>query len=259
MSDTGSGGCGAGIGAGGVPPAPARGSRWRRARGPAVFALVGLGVIWAVLPQVPASWGVRFGQPYLVFFSLAVLGAALVFALLNSGSIRPPGTPLAAFASIAIVYVATVGGLTAFGLWYYPQFETPGADAGKGGPEERGREVFLSQAFACFACHSIETLGIRGGTRGPDLSETGRQAGTRKAGMSAEEYLRESVVNPWACFTPLPGSGLVECQPAADPAKTYPQLMPPGFGDRLSEEQLGDLVAFLASLKGAAAGHDQAR
>jgi hypothetical protein len=69
--------------------------------------------------------------------------------------------------------------------------------------------------------------------------------------MSAEDYLRESVVDPWACLTPLPSSGLAECQAAADPAKTFPQLMPPGFKDRLSASDLSDLIAFLKSLKGA--------
>lgn len=96
----------------------------------------------------------------------------------------------------------------------------------------------MSPSVGCFACHSIEALGIRGGQRGPDLSEVAKQAQSRKPGMSAEEYLRESIIDPQACLTPLPGSGLVECQLTADPAKTYPPLMPPGFGNRLTTEQL---------------------
>lgn len=239
--------------------APRRRSLRQRAKGPAVFALSSLGVIWAVLPHLPAGWGVRFGQPYLVFFSLAVLGAAAFFVLLNWGPIRQPATPLATFASILLVYVGTVQGLVAFGLWYYPQFERPGSAVEKDGTGERGKAVFLSPAFGCFACHSIEALGIRGGSRGPDLSAVGARAGARKAGTSATDYLRESIVDPWACLTPLPGSGLVECQRTPDPAKTYPRLMPPGFESRLSREQLDDLVAFLASLKGEAGPDGRAR
>ncbi len=239
-------------------------SLWQRIRGPVIFAVVSLTVIWGLLPRVPQNWGIQFGVPYLVFFSLAVLSATLFFILLNWGPIRQPSSPVMTFMSILLVYVATVGGLVAFGLWYYPQFEIPqsAVETGKEqeaeiAAEERGKEVFLSPTFACFACHTIVALGIRGGQRGPDLSDVGRQAETRKTGMSAEEYLKESLVNPWACFTPLPGSELAECQPAADAATTYPQLMPPGYGDRLSEEQLKDLIAFLKSLKGVQSGTER--
>lgn len=213
-------------------------------------------VIWGVLPWLPPAWGVRFGAPYLTFFSLAVLGSAGFFALLDWGPIRQPQSALATFASILFVYVVTVGGMVVFGYWYYPQFETPAIrDTAPAAQEnaagERGRAVFLAPQHACFACHTIEARGIRGGQRGPDLSSAGRDAEVRRPGASAEEYLREAIVDPWACFTPLPASGLVECQAAADPAKTYPQMMPPGAKERISAQELGDLIAFLKSLRGA--------
>ncbi|MBI4195736.1 MAG: c-type cytochrome [Betaproteobacteria bacterium] len=248
-------GTGAEKNTGAAAPMPIPGSRWPRLKGPAVFAVVALAVIWGGLPRVPAEWGIRFGTPYLTFFTLAALGAASFFLLLNWGPIRQPASAGMTFASILFVYVATVGGMVAFGYWYYPQFQTPGAaatkqEAGETAAEMRGRAVFLNPAFACFACHTIEALGVRGGQRGPDLSDAGKRAERRKPGMSAADYLRESIVDPWACFTPLPASGLAECQPSADPAKTYPQLMPP-VKERLSGEQLDDLIAFLMSLKGA--------
>jgi hypothetical protein len=224
-------------------------------RGAALFAGAALVVIWTLLPWLPAPWGVRFGTPYLTFFSLAVVGAACFFMLLNWGPIRQPRSALTTFATILLVYVATVSGMVAFGAWYYPQFETPKAAAvsprGESTVEKRGKEVFLSPQFGCFACHTVEALGIRGGQRGPDLSAAGKQAEVRKPGVSAEDYLREAIVDPWACLTPLPGSGLVECQVAVDPAKTYPQLMPPGAKERMSKEQLDDLIAFMKSLRGA--------
>jgi mono/diheme cytochrome c family protein len=234
---------------------PTRRQRWRRVRGPVIFAAVALFLIWGGLPWLPSAWGVRFGAPYLTFFSLAAVGAAGFFMLLNWGPVRQPHSALATFASILFVYVATVGGMVAFGTWYYPQFETPKVAApktnGESAVEKRGKEVFLSPQFGCFACHTVEALGIRGGQRGPDLSAAGKQAEVRKPGVSAEDYLREAIVDPWACLTPLPGSGLVECQVAADPAKTYPQLMPPGAKERMSKEQLDDLIAFMKSLRGA--------
>jgi hypothetical protein len=175
--------------------------------------------------------------------------------LLNWGPIRQPRSALTTFASILFVYVATVSGMVAFGAWYYPQFDTPRAAAvsapGEGAVEMRGKEVFLNPQFGCFACHTIEALGIRGGQRGPDLSSAGQQAEARRPGVTAEDYLLESVVDPWACFTPLPASGLVECQAAADPAKTYPQMMPPGAKERMTALQLSDLIAFMKSLRGA--------
>ena len=222
-------------------------------RGPIAFAGGALLVIWGVLPLVPASWGIRFGAPYLVFFTLAALAAAGFFVLLNWGPVRQPESPAMTFASVLLVYVATVGGMVLFGNWYYPQFDRPRAAApqaaGEAAIEQRGRAVFLNPAFACFACHTIEALGIRGGQRGPDLSNVGKLAGLRRPGKSAEDYLLEAIVDPWTCFTPLPASGLAECQPAADPAKTYPQLMVPGLTQRMSKEDLKDLIAFLKNLK----------
>jgi len=222
-------------------------------KGPIAFAGGALLVIWGVLPLVPAAWGIRFGAPYLVFFTMAALAAAAFFVLLNWGPLRQPESPAMTFASILFVYVATVGGMVLFGNWYYPQFERPRAAApqaaGESAAEQRGRAVFLNPALACFACHTIEALGIRGGQRGPDLSSAGKLAGLRRPGKSADEYLLEAIVDPWACFTPLPASGLAECQPAADAAKTYPQLMIPGLKERMSEGDLKDLIAFLKSLK----------
>ncbi|MBI2310966.1 MAG: c-type cytochrome [Betaproteobacteria bacterium] len=235
-----------------VPLTPGAKGGWRRVKGPGIFALAGLAAIWVLLPMVSDSWGIRFGAPYRVFFSLAVLGSALFFILLNWGPIPAPGSPLTTFASIFLVYGATVGGVMSFGLWYYPQFEIPKPAVEQARAQERGKQAFLSPAANCFACHSIEALGIRGGTRGPDLSAVGAQAEARKSGTPAEDYIRESIVNPAACLTPLPASGLAECLPAADPARTYPPLMPPGFKDRLSDEQINDLVTFLMGLKGLA-------
>jgi len=229
--------------------------RGRRVRNPVIFAACALLIIWGGLPWLPAAWGVRFGAPYLTFFSLAALGAACFFMLLNLGPTRQPRSALATFASILLVYAVTVGGMVVFGYWYYPQFETPkGASPKLGGEhaaEQRGRAVFLSPQFGCFACHTIESHGIRGGQRGPDLSSAGRQAAARKRGVSAEDYLREAIVDPWVCFTPLPASGLIECQATVDPAKTYPQLMPPGAKERMTTQELGDLIEFLKSLRGA--------
>ena len=59
------------------------------------------------------------------------------------------------------------------------------------------------------------------------------RAGSAVSGMSAEEYLKESILNPDA--------HLVE----GFPAGTMPQV----WEDELSSEQVDQLVAFMLSLK----------
>lgn len=261
MNDFRNAAAGAGCGSEEVVPTLAWRERWRRVRGPAIFAAVALLVIWGGLPWLPGAWGVRFGKPYLTFFSLAVVGAACFFMLLNWGPLRQPRSALTTFASILLVYVVTAGGMVVFGYWYYPQFETPKtavpSPSGEGAVEKRGKAVFLSPQYGCFSCHTIEAQGIRGGQRGPDLSSVGRQAEARRPGVSAEDYLREAIVDPWACFAPLPASGLSECQTAVDEAKTYPQMMPPGVKERMTAQELDDVIAFLKSLRGKGERNDK--
>jgi len=97
------------------------------------------------------------------------------------------------------------------------------------GAIERGKQVFVTSG--CGGCHTIE--GISAGQVGPNLTRVGQVAGTRVPGKSAEEYLREAVVNPDAV--------VVEGFPAG--------VMPPIYSTQLSQEQLNDLIAYLASLK----------
>ncbi len=97
-------------------------------------------------------------------------------------------------------------------------------------PTARGLAVFNAQG--CAACHAIQ--GISSGQVGPDLTQIGTLAATRVDGMSAEDYIRESILNPDAFIAP-------ECPNGECPAG----VMPPNFGDKLSPEELDDLVAFL--------------
>lgn len=92
---------------------------------------------------------------------------------------------------------------------------------------ERGKQVYREKN--CGSCHQI---GSDGGTVGPPLSHVGTVAATRKPGMSAEEYIRESILDPGAYIVP-----------------GYPDTMPRGLARGLSDEDLGDLVQYLLSLK----------
>jgi mono/diheme cytochrome c family protein len=70
-----------------------------------------------------------------------------------------------------------------------------GATAGGAGAAGGSRGAQLFTANGCSGCHQIKG---QGGTIGPNLSTIGTTAAERKPGMSAEEYLRESITNPSA-------------------------------------------------------------
>ena len=64
-----------------------------------------------------------------------------------------------------------------------------------------GKEIFTNapanvgtQPLWCSECHTIKE--VASGLIGPDLTDIGTSAGTRKPGMSAEDYIRESITDP---------------------------------------------------------------
>jgi mono/diheme cytochrome c family protein len=96
-------------------------------------------------------------------------------------------------------------------------------------PEGRGQAVFFQAG--CNACHTIS--GISNGTVGPVLDGLVSRAGEVVSGLSAEEYIRQSLLDPSAFIVEGFQDG----------------VMPQTFGDTLSEEQINDLVAFLLTLQ----------
>ena len=100
---------------------------------------------------------------------------------------------------------------------------TPSA-ADSADPVVRGQAVYLNSG--CGACHVIE--GVSVGEIGPPLSSIGLTAADRVSGLSAEEYIRQSIVDPSAYLV-----------------DGYDDLMLKNFADSLSGTQLDDLVAFL--------------
>jgi cytochrome c2 len=93
-----------------------------------------------------------------------------------------------------------------------------------------GEEIFHTKG-TCEICHRIGQKG----TRAPDLAGIGARAGKTKPGLSAKQYIIESLLQP--------GAYLVE---------GYPNIMPaidkPPIG--LNRSELWALVAFLESLGG---------
>ena len=103
-------------------------------------------------------------------------------------------------------------------------------------PLALGEEIFLNvppeagpQALWCYQCHQID--GLSAGKIGPNLTDIGTAAATRKPGMSAEEYIRESIVDPDVFVPEVP--------------RNTQGLMTKAVTGGLTKEQVDGLVAFL--------------
>lgn len=100
-------------------------------------------------------------------------------------------------------------------------------DTASGGSPERGEELFMTggaSGIPCSACHTLDGEKLVG----PSLRGIGFDAAERVPGQSAEEYLRESII-----------------QPSAYQVEGYSATMNATYGDTLSEQDIDDLVAFL--------------
>lgn len=94
-------------------------------------------------------------------------------------------------------------------------------------PLERGEQLYRQKD--CQSCHLVEG---RGGSLGPELTHIGTVAGSRAEGVSAGEYIRESLVTPGAYVVP-----------------GYNDVMPRGLVSDLSQADLDALVLYLSSLR----------
>jgi cytochrome c2 len=94
---------------------------------------------------------------------------------------------------------------------------------------DNGKNLFAKQA--CSACHVIEAG--KPATVGPNLSNIGNRAAARKPGYAAEQYIWESILNPNAYVAPGFNAG----------------VMPQDFRQKLSDQDLKDLIAYLLTLK----------
>jgi len=120
---------------------------------------------------------------------------------------------------IALVLVTSCGGKA--------------GDEEQGGTAQEGQKLFeqatLGNQAGCATCHSLES-GVT--IVGPSLAGIGSQAGERVNGLSAEEYLRQSIL-----------------EPNAHMVEGFSANIMPNWSDKLTEEQVGNLVAFMLTLK----------
>ncbi len=113
------------------------------------------------------------------------------------------------------------------------------ADTSSTGPvgnAARGQRLYeqtvigRASAPGCVTCHSMEPGVV---VVGPSHAGVGARAATYVAGMSAEEYLRDSIINPDAHIV----EGFT------------PGVMYQNYGSELNEQEIADLVAYMLTLQ----------
>ncbi len=105
-------------------------------------------------------------------------------------------------------------------------------------PATRDLAIAVMTETGCNSCHVTPGLpDFGGGMLGPDQTFMGDVAATRREGYTAEEYIRESIVDPNAFI-------VEEC-----PLGQCLEVMPQSYGDLFSEEELEAVVAYLVSLR----------
>jgi putative heme-binding domain-containing protein len=138
------------------------------------------------------------------------------------------------------------------------------------GEASRGRQVFAAGKGSCLLCHRI---GGTGGEVGPDLSTIGRIRSGQEL-LAAIAYPLDNIARGYETYTITMNDGrslvgtvqretteAVYLTPASGPATPLARdqmrsmapspisLMPPGLDALLTRQELGDLIAYLRSLK----------
>lgn len=96
-------------------------------------------------------------------------------------------------------------------------------------PVEAGHYWFSRPPANCATCHSLEPDVV---IVGPSLDGVATRAASRVPGMSVEEYLRTSILDPGAFVVP-----------------GFPDAMARNLGEVLDDRQINDILAFLETLQ----------
>ena len=139
------------------------------------------------------------------------------------------------FICLLVVVILTTAGLLAAcsGGGEGTEGGSPPAGAGDA---QRGKALYEqtvigpNSAPGCATCHSRDPGKV---LVGPSHADIGTRASTEVSGMSSEEFLRESIV-----------------EPDAHVAEDFPPgIMYQNYGKDLTEQEINDLVAYMLALK----------
>lgn len=100
------------------------------------------------------------------------------------------------------------------------------------GDADRGREVYFDLSIGCNACHG-DPAAPGMATVGPELDNIGIIGAERVPDQDAPQYIYESILYPSVFIVADCPTG-----PCAD-------VMPGNFGQRLTEQEMADLVVYL--------------
>ncbi len=180
----------------------------------------------AIQPTLILRSTLALGVLFLGLLVIACGGAAPPAAVAPALT-EPPPTAIAAATSPAQLPAATLAGAA-------PDASLPDASL-----IDAGRALFAGGG-GCSACHSIAGLGQ--GVLGPDQTHVGTWAASRIAGYTAEQYIRESIVEPCAYTVGPADEGInAEYQCALMEATLA--------GIALSDADVDALVAFMLAQK----------
>lgn len=101
-----------------------------------------------------------------------------------------------------------------------------GANAANG--EQLFKQTVIGSQAGCATCHSLDGSKLVG----PSMKGLASRAGKEVSGKSAEEYVKEAILNP-----------------NAHVVKDYSPGIMQSYQKDLSEQQLNDIVAYLLTLK----------
>jgi cytochrome c oxidase subunit 2 len=109
--------------------------------------------------------------------------------------------------------------------------EDGGLEAAGGDPVAAGRQLF--DDTGCGACHTLADASSTGAA-GPELDDIAAQAAKygKQEGISAEQYVRQAILEPGAFVVPGFDDG----------------LMPVTYGDQLSDAEIDTLVEYLLTV-----------
>ncbi len=116
--------------------------------------------------------------------------------------------------------------------FYSPEAGTTVATLVEEDPVVIGRQLLISGTYPCAGCHVLDDLSWSS-VIGPNLNNIGNRAATRVAGLSAEEYIHNSIRHPADYVV----GGYSNLMPQFNPEPDQPNYMP--------EEHLDAIVAYL--------------